>query len=221
MRSARPLTFLNRRDAGRRLAPRLSDLHLHLPIVLGLPRGGVPVAAEIASELGAPLDVFVARKVGAPGRPELGIGAVAEGLDELVVSQLADDLGVGPGLLTTLADQAYQEVQRQVACFRGGRPLPDLAGRDVVLVDDGLATGVTAEAALVALRRRQPSRIVLAVPVCAPRQVARLAPFADDVVCVQSPDDFVAVGLWYEDFSQITDQEVVDALMGGGLDSVG
>jgi putative phosphoribosyl transferase len=164
--------------------------------------------------------VFVARKVGAPGHRELGIGAVAEGLEAPVVSGLALQRGVGPRFLTALADQAHMEVQRQVSRFRGGRPLPGLVGRDVVLVDDGLATGVTAEAALVALRQKQPSRLVLAVPVCAPRQAARLAAFADDVVCARSPDDFVAVGLWYEDFSQITDEEVIDALARGRADSV-
>ena len=212
MRPVRPGLFANRVDAGRRLAKRLEALRLDSPVVLGLPRGGIPVAAEVASVLGGHLEVFVARKVGAPGHEELGIGAVAEGLDEAIMSDAAAGLGPRAEDVTAMIERSRREMHRQVALYRGDRPLPELAGRNVVVVDDGLATGVTAEAALVALRRRHPDRLVLAVPVCARDAAARLTTLAQDVVCVQSPADFLAVGFWYEDFSPTTDQEVIDAL---------
>jgi predicted phosphoribosyltransferase len=212
MSPVRPVRFENRADAGRRLAGLVKDLRLDSPVVLGLPRGGIPVAAEVASLLGAPLEAFVARKVGAPGHKELGIGAVAEGLDEPVMSDVAAALRPGTELLAALVDQSLRELRRQATLYRGDRPLPELADRYVVVVDDGLATGITAEAALVALRRRQPRSLVLAVPVCAPDAVARLEPMAEDIVCVQSPTDLFAVGFWYDDFSPTTDQEVIDLL---------
>jgi putative phosphoribosyl transferase len=182
------------------------------PVVLGLPRGGIPVAAEVATALGAPLEVFVARKIGAPGQRELGIGAIAEGLDEPVPSEAARELGIGPDELRGLAKHAFVELARQVTLYRGERPLPALEGRHVVLVDDGLATGVTAEAALVALRAWRPGRLVLAVPVCALATGARLVRVADAVVHVETPAHFFAVGQWYEDFSQTTDAEVLELL---------
>jgi putative phosphoribosyl transferase len=212
MRPASPLPFENRVDAGRQLAERLESLGLDSPVVLGLPRGGIPVAAEVASVLGGPLEAFVARKVGAPGHEEFGIGAVAEGLEEPIMSEAAGAFGPGSEQLTAMVERSWRELARQVAVFRGGRALPELAGRHVVLVDDGLATGVTAEAALTALRGRHPSRLVLGVPVCAPESAARLAPLAEDVVCVQSPAHFFAVGYWYHDFSPTTDQEILDVL---------
>lgn len=210
------MRFENRADAGRRLAERLESLGLDSPVVLGLPRGGIPVAAEVASKLGGPLEAFAARKVGAPGHEEFGIGAVAEGLGEPIMSEAAASFTSGHDRVTAMVgrsvERSWRELSRQVALFRGDRPLPELAGRHVVLVDDGLATGVTAEAALVALRRRRPSRLVLGVPVCAPESAARLAPRAEDVVCLLSPEHFVAVGYWYNDFSSTTDQEVVEVL---------
>jgi putative phosphoribosyl transferase len=211
MRPARAVRFENRADAGRRLAERLEPLGLDSPVVLGLPRGGIPVAAQVASQLGGPLEAFVARKVGAPGHEEFGIGAVAEGLEEPIMSEAAGAFSPGSEL-TAMVERSWRELSRQVAVFRGDRPLPELAGRHVVLIDDGLATGVTAEAALVALRRRRPSRLVLGVPVCAAESAARLAPLAEDVVCVQSPAHFLAVGYWYHDFSPTTDQEILDLL---------
>jgi putative phosphoribosyl transferase len=138
------------------LADRLGELTSLDPLVLGLPRGGVPVAAEVADRLGAQLEVFVARKVGAPGREEAGIGAIAEGSDELIVTETAAALGIDHARMQELADRARQELRRRVEVYRGDRALPDVAGRDVILVDDGLATGVTAEAALRALRKRRP-----------------------------------------------------------------
>lgn len=206
------MPFQDRKDAGRQLAQRLVPLGLVAPVVLGLARGGVPVAAEVAAALGSSLEVFVARKVGAPGREELGIGAVAEGLDEAIVSDRAGELGISVADLQILAAPARRELERRVVLYRGARPLPRLAQQDVVLVDDGLATGVTAEAALRAVRTYGPRRLVLAAPVCSPGTAARLGHVADDVVCAQVPTRFLAVGHWYENFSQTTDDEVLEIL---------
>lgn len=204
--------FRNRTEAGRRVAARLDGLGLEDPVVLGLPRGGVPVAAEIAAALGVPFDVLVARKVGLPGQEELGIAAVAEGLPEPVLSPAGDELGIGLGGLGGPEERARAELARRAARYRGGRPLPEVRGRDVVVADDGLATGVTAEAALRALRPRCPRRLILAVPVCPADTRARLAAVADDVVCVVAADSFVAVGEWYDDFAQLTDEDVTRLL---------
>jgi putative phosphoribosyl transferase len=172
----------------------------------------VPVAYEVAAALRAPLEVFVARKVGAPGHEELGIGAIAEGSDELVVTETARALGLTSQELAALAERERTELDRRVERYRGGAPLPELEGRNVILVDDGLATGVTAEAALRALRRRKPRQLVLAVPVCAPDTARRLAETGARVVCLAAPAEFYAVGLWYDDFSQTSDAEVLDLL---------
>jgi len=204
--------FLDRPHAGRVLAGLLRDRRLRSPVVLGLPRGGIPVAAEVATALGAPLEVYVARKIGTPWQEELGIGAIAEDLDEPVLSSEAQYLGLHSGDLDALADRVRAEVARRVDRYRAGRALPDLAGRDVVVVDDGLATGVTAEAALRSLRTRRPGWLVLAAPVCARDTATRLAEVADDLVCVERPADFIAVGEWYEDFRQTSDEEVVRLL---------
>lgn len=206
------MPFRDRRDAGRQLAQRLQQLPRSSPLVFGLPRGGVPVAAEVAAALGAPLDVFVARKVGLPGHEELGIGAIAEGMVEPIVSEAARSVGIRPADLGALATKARQELDRRVASYRGDRAVPAVAGRDVIVVDDGLATGVTAEAALRSLRSRNPNRLILAVPVCTPETARRLRGLADAVVCVEAPQQFSAVGQWYEDFSQTTDAEVVALL---------
>lgn len=204
--------FRDRAEAGRLVAARLSGLGLTDPVVLGLPRGGVPVAAEIAAVLGVPFDVIAARKVGLPGQEELGIAAVAEGLPQPVLSSAGRQIGADVAGLGEPAERARAELARRADRYRGGRPLPDVTGRDVVLADDGLATGVTAEAALRALRPRHLRRLVLAVPVCPADTRARLAALADEVVCVAAPADFTAVGEWYDDFAQLTDDDVLRLL---------
>jgi putative phosphoribosyl transferase len=203
--------FTDRHDAGRQLAERLAPLRDSKPVVLALPRGGVPVAVEVAKALNAPLEVFVARKLGAPGRPELGIGAIAEGgvvvLDERAGPWRGDDDQLRA---TTAAEQA--ELERRVDRYRGGRPLPSLAGATVVLVDDGLATGGTARAALAALSEHRPGRLILAVPVAPPATVQRLAAEADEIVALHTPAVFRAVGQWYRHFDQTSDAEVLELL---------
>lgn len=202
----------DRVDAGRRLADRLLQSSFADPVVLALPRGGVPVAAEVAAALRAPLDVVVARKVGAPGHPEYGIGAVAEGGAVVANEGALRSLGLGADDWERLVAREQREVERRVRRYRGDRPLPPVRNRDVVLVDDGLATGVTAEAALRALRAYRPARLVLAAPVCAPETARRLATVTDSVVCVFAPPDFGAVGQWYDTFGQTSDEEVVAIL---------
>jgi predicted phosphoribosyltransferase len=206
------MRFRDRTAAGRLLAEPLRQLDLADPVVLALPRGGVPVAHEIASALNAPLDVFVARKIGAPGHPEFGIGAIAE--TDAVVADREMILGLGLSAVdwNRLVFGERSEVERRVKKYRGDRPMPDVRGRDVILVDDGLATGVTAEAAVHAIRSLEPRRLIVAVPVCSAEAAKRLARLADDVVCLAAPERFRAVGQWYEYFDQTTDDEVLDLL---------
>lgn len=204
--------FQDRQAAGRALAERMLRMGLSQPVVLGLPRGGVPVAAEVAEALRAPLDVLVARKIGLPGQPEFGVGAIAEGGDPLLDDDVLARLGVSATDLAGTIRRERDELQRRVVHYRGDRPLPPLAGRSVVLVDDGLATGVTARASLRALRAAAPARLVLAVPVCAPDSAVALGAEADDVVCVLQPAGFGAVGAWYDRFDQTSDDEVLRLL---------
>jgi len=206
------MLFKDRHEAGVRLAQRLKGEGFQNPVVLALPRGGVPVAAPVAAVLGVPVVPFVARKIGAPGHPELGVGAVAEGTDEVVVSDVAAQLGLSEAELKTMAEDERPELDRRVDAYRGGSPLPSMEGRDVVLIDDGLATGVTAEAALRAIRRHRPRRLVLAEPVCARDSAQRLAAVADELICLASPEAFHAVGTWYETFEETTDEEVLSLL---------
>lgn len=180
-------------------------------MVLGLARGGVPVAAEIAAGLGGELDVLLACPIGTPGHEALGIGAAVEGVDEPVVASDAADLGVGARHLRPYARRARDELDRRAAAYRHGRPLPELAGRDVVLVDDGLAAFVAVEAALAALRAQQPRRVVLAVPVCSERHAGRLAGLAGEVV-VATPKAGAASGACYDDPGEVADADVLAAL---------
>lgn len=210
------MLFEDRREAGRRLAETVRSRGLEEPVVLGLPRGGVPVGFEVAMALHAPLDVLVARKIGAPGRPELGIGALAEGGEPLFDQTILDTLGLQPGDVAEQVRLERAELERRVRRYRGERPAVDVAGRDTVVVDDGLATGVTARAALRALRPRGPRRLVLAVPVCAEQTIPRIAAEADDVACVHSSASFGAVGQWYEEFAQVPDETVVALLARAG-----
>jgi putative phosphoribosyl transferase len=214
------LPFPDRRGAGRALAAALRhrftgpDGHLTLlhPLVLALPRGGVAVAAEVARDLGAPLDVLVTRKIGYPLQPELGVGALAEGGDPVYDKTILAELGIAEAQLAEVVARERAELRRRVTVYRGGRPPPQVRGKSVILTDDGLATGVTARAALRALRAAGAARTVLAVPVGSPTSVAALAPEADDIVTLALPRGFHAVGEWYSSFGQLTDADVLALL---------
>jgi putative phosphoribosyl transferase len=205
--------FRDRREAGRRLADELQQFAGRPDvIVLGLPRGGVPVAFEVATALHAPLDVFVVRKLGLPWHEELAMGALAHGgvrfLDEdliRVARVSAEDIQ-----RVTLAEQT--ELERRERLYRGTRPFPDLKGKTVILIDDGLATGASMRAAVTALRKEQPAQVIVAVPVAAPDTCDAFRAIADEIICAETPEPFQAVGLWYEDFSQTTDDDVHELL---------
>ncbi|MDX2682782.1 phosphoribosyltransferase [Streptomyces sp. NY05-11A] len=209
------MQFRDRRQAGRKLADELRARQdqgaLPDPLVLALPRGGVTVAAEVARVLHAPLDVLVVRKIGAPFQEELGVGAIT-GDEALFDDDVLGRLGLSRSRLAPVVERERTELRRREGLYREGRPALDLRGRTVIVVDDGLATGVTARAALRSVWRRAPRRVVLAVPVGAPEAVLLLRAEADDVICLHQPAHFMAVGLWYEDFQQLTDADVLDAL---------
>ncbi|HKN95499.1 MAG TPA: phosphoribosyltransferase family protein, partial [Pseudonocardiaceae bacterium] len=204
--------FADRRTAGRRLAGWVRQQDWSDPVVLGLARGGVPVAAEVARELDAPLDVAVSRKIGAPGRPEYGVGAVTADGPPYYDDRILRMLRLDPRDLEQVCADQRAEARRRVRRYLRGREPVALRGRDVLVVDDGLATGVTATAALRDARQAQPRRLVFAAPVCAPEAAAQLRGEVDDVMCLAEPDDFAAVGQWYDDFTQTTDNEVVSFL---------
>lgn len=205
--------FADRVDAGRRLAERLSHLR-DTPglVVVGLPRGGVPVAAEVGRALGAPVDVIVVRKLGVPGQPELGMGAIGEGGVRVLNAEVLREARITDDELRRVEDRERTELERRAAAFRRGRDRVSLQGRTVVVVDDGIATGSTARAACDVARAEGAARVVLAVPVAPPGWEARLAGAADEFAAVTTPEPFHAIGQFYDDFTQTTDAEVVDAL---------
>lgn len=201
--------FADRKEAGRALAARLrkyagpNDV-----LVLALPRGGVPVAFEVAEALGAPFDLFLVRKLGTPGHRELAMGAIASGGVRVLNTDVVDWYGITPDAIDAVAREEQQELERRESAYREGRPPAEVEGRIVILVDDGLATGSSMRAAVHAVKQRNPSKVIVAVPVGAPDTCEDLATIADEVVCARTPQPFSAVGQWYLDFSQTTDEEV-------------
>jgi putative phosphoribosyl transferase len=213
---ARPGYFVDRCDAGQQLALSLQPLAEENPVIVALPRGGVPVAEAIAMALGAPLEILAVRKVGAPHNPEYGIGAIAEDGTRVFDREALSALEIDPGRLEGIVARETAELRRRVDAYRSGRPPLQLRGRTVILVDDGVATGVTDTAALRSLRRSRPQRLILAVPVCPPDSAARLRREADEVVCLVEPSLLRGVGQWYADFTQVVDAEVITALERAG-----
>lgn len=208
-----PRLFRDRSEAGRLLAERLPE-YAGRPdvLVLALPRGGVPVGYEVARRLHAPMDVFIVRKLGVPGYEEFAMGAVATGGVRVLNEQVVSTLGIPDYVIDAVAAWEQQELERRERLYRGNRPSPDVRGKTVILVDDGLATGSTMLAAVQALRKLDPARIVIAVPVASPDICELLKAEVDEVVCAVTPQPFYAVGLWYRDFSQTTDEEVRELL---------
>jgi predicted phosphoribosyltransferase len=205
--------FTDRNDAGRRLADQLERFRDADPIVLALPRGGIPVGYEVARHLGAPLEVFLVRKLGTPGREELAMGAIASGGAIVLNEDVIDLLGITGDEIEKAAVAQAAELKRREARYRQGRPLPSVSGRTVLVVDDGLATGSTMRACVRALRQLHPERIVVAAPVGAAHTCNELREEADEVVCLMSPEPFYAIGQFYEDFAQLSDEEVESILM--------
>ncbi len=207
------MIFQDRIDAGRQLTTRLTK-YADRPdvIVLALPRGGVPVAFEVSQELNAPLDIFLVRKLGVPGHEELAMGAIASGGVRVINQDVVSYLQIPGEVIDAVAAYEQRELERREREYRGDRPPPDLRGRVVILIDDGLATGSTMRAAAAAVRKQRPARIVVAVPVAAPETCENFRSEVDEIVCAVTPEPFRGVGLWYEDFSQTTDQDVRELL---------
>ncbi len=208
------LKFRDRVEAGQSLAEQLTP-YADRPdvIVLALPRGGVPVAYEIATRLHVPLDVFLVRKLGTPGQPELAMGAIATGGARVLNADVIRYLDVPPRVIEAVARDEQIELERRERVYRGNRPPPDLHNKIVILVDDGLATGSSMRAAVAAVRTHSPTRIVVAVPLAAPSTCEEFKNEVDEIICLRTPDPFSAVGLWYEDFSQTPDEDVRELLL--------
>lgn len=209
--------FFDRWQAGEQLAVLLAQKLLDSPqfdspLVLALPRGGVPVGYEIARKLQAPLSVFLVRKLGAPGQPELGVGAIAQGNLKVLNPDLIRMLGITPAQLQQVEDRERQVIEDRLVQYHLKNEPLDVKGRTVILVDDGIATGITAAAAVTALKQLHPAHIILAAPVGSREALAMLSPMVDEVVCPLVPDEFIAVGLWYQHFEQTTDQDVMEIL---------
>jgi putative phosphoribosyl transferase len=207
-----PKRFADRAVAGRLLAERLLEMKLDAPVAIALPRGGVPVGYEVAEALAAPLDIALVRKLGAPGRPELGIGALGEDGTVILDRGTIAALGVRRVEIEAIVERESAELERRRQIYRGDRPAIDIDGREVVLVDDGIATGVTTIAAAQMLRERGATRVVTAVPVCPATALGYLSDQLGELVCLSTPLRFGGVGAWYDDFTQITDDEVVELL---------
>jgi putative phosphoribosyl transferase len=203
------ILFKDRADAGRKLAQELPGYGDRTDvIVLGLPRGGVPVAFEVAKALKAPLDIFLVRKLGAPGQEELAMGAIAPGGVRVLNHNVVQALNISDEIIETIAAGEQQELERREQAYRGDRPKPDVRGRTLILVDDGLATGASMRAAVIALRRQEPAGIIVAVPTAAAETCEALKGEVDEIVCVATPQPFLGIGASYEEFSQMTDEEV-------------
>lgn len=208
------MPFRNREDAGRRLAEALKDYRPEHPVILALPRGGVPVAAEVADALGAPLDLLIVRKIGLPQQPELAMGAIVDGNEPTVVrnEDVIRMAGVPDSEFSAVRDRELLEIRRRRKAYLGQRPHIGVGNRTVIVIDDGIATGATMRAALQALRNQQPRRLILAVPVAAPSILAALRGEVDEVVCIEPHEALGAIGYYYADFRQVTDQEVIAAI---------
>ncbi len=207
------MIFKDRKHAGQVLAAKLGAYANRSDVlVLALPRGGVPVAFEVAKALNAPLDIFAVRKLGLPGCEELAMGAIASGGVRVLNDEVVRSGEISEAAIETVALREQQELARRERLYRDNRPAPEIRGRTVILVDDGLATGATMRVAVVALQQLQPSSIVVAVPISAPETCSELSQAVSEIICVETPHPFVSVGLWYENFSQTTDEEVCELL---------
>lgn len=207
------MIFRDRADAGRNLAEELTEYAgLDDVQILALPRGGVPVAFEVAERLGAPLDVFLVRKLGVPGHEELAMGAIASGGTRVLNEDVVGPLRIPGAVIDSVAEIEQMELERREDAYRDARPPPQIAGKIVILIDDGLATGATMRAAALAIRERKPQKLVIAVPVSSPRTCQEFETEADAIVCAVTPEPFHGVGMWYRDFSQTTDDEVRELL---------
>ena len=208
------MPFDDRADAGRKLATALAGYKSQRPVILALPRGGVPVAAEVAAELDAPLDLVLVRKIGVPFQPELAMGAVVDGGSPIVVrnEDVIREAGIDEQEFKAICDRELAEIERRRLRYLGTRERAEIAGRTVIVIDDGIATGATMRAALLAVRARRPRQVVLAVPVAPTSTLEALRADADDVVCLEDHEPFDAIGVFYRDFTQVTDEEVVALL---------
>lgn len=203
------LPFKNRIEAGRLLAEELKSYANRTDVlILALPRGGLPVAFEVAQALGAPLDLMLVRKLGVPGQEELAMGAIATGGIKVLSQELVKSLNISAAALEAVISKEKRELERREHVYRGNRPVPEVGNRCVILIDDGLATGATMKAAVLALRQQQPAQIIIGVPVAPPDTVEELRKEADEIICLATPEPFYAIGTWYVDFSQTSDEEV-------------
>ncbi len=206
------MVFENRQEAGKELASKFLKYRGENPYILAMPRGGVPIGFEVAKVLQAPLDVVIVRKIGLSGNREFGIGAIAEGGVRVLDQTTIGVIGIDEEEIEDTIKLEEEELKRRVRIYRGGKPPPNLTGKTAILVDDGMATGVTAKAAIEAVKKLKPKKIVLASPVCALDTVESLKKIVDEVICLATPFEFMAVGSWYRDFEQISDEEVIKLL---------